>query len=59
VQGPLDSAIVRRVVARNQAQILHCYEQLLNRQPEASGRVVVAFVITPSGSRRAASAVSE
>ncbi|MBK7153510.1 MAG: AgmX/PglI C-terminal domain-containing protein [Sandaracinaceae bacterium] len=58
VQGPLDSAIVRRVVTRNQAQILHCYEQLLNRQPEASGRVVVAFLITPSGSVASAS-VSE
>lgn len=55
VQGPLDSAIVRRVVARNQAQILHCYEQLLNRQPEASGRVIVEFVVVPSGSVSAAS----
>jgi TonB family protein len=53
VQGPLGSAIVRRVVARNQAQILHCYEQLLHRQPEASGRVVVTFVIGATGAVRA------
>lgn len=55
VQGPLASAIVRRVVSRNQAQVQHCYEQLLYRHPEASGRVVVAYVITPPGSVASAS----
>ncbi|RZA13801.1 MAG: AgmX/PglI C-terminal domain-containing protein, partial [Proteobacteria bacterium] len=30
-------------------QIRHCYEQLLQRSPNANGKIKVAFVIGPAG----------
>ncbi len=50
VMGSLDKDLVAKVVQANQRQILYCYEMQLNRLPHLSGKVVVKFVVSPTGS---------
>ena len=49
VSGALSPEAIRRVVLRNLGQVTHCYEQGLASNPMLGGRVVVRFVITPTG----------
>lgn len=49
VQGGLTADQIRTVIQRNIGQVQRCYELLLRRQPTASGRVTVAFMIAPNG----------
>ncbi|MFO0653391.1 MAG: AgmX/PglI C-terminal domain-containing protein [Polyangiales bacterium] len=49
VSGMLSPEAIRRVVLRNLGQVTHCHEQGLAQNPNATGRVVVRFVITPTG----------
>ncbi|MCS6797142.1 MAG: TonB family protein [Myxococcota bacterium] len=49
VIGGLTREQVRRVVARNRAQVAHCYEQRLQARPDLQGRVTIAFVVGPDG----------
>lgn len=56
IQGGLTADQVRRVLQRNIGQVQHCYEQALARKPELGGRILVSFVITPTGSVASASA---
>ncbi len=49
VAGPLSNDEVVRVVERSLAPVGQCYEQLHARDPAASGRVVMHFVIDPGG----------
>ncbi len=49
VTGSLSKEVIRRVVNQHKAEIKFCYERELNKQPDLEGRVVVAFVISPSG----------
>lgn len=50
VRGGLGIDAVRRVVRRNVAQVRHCYEQGLRRNPDLAGVLGVAFVVAPTGS---------
>jgi TonB family protein len=49
VSGGLTSQEVQAVIRANLNQIRHCYEQLLQRSPSASGKVKVKFTINASG----------
>ena len=58
VSGGLTSQEVQAVIRANLNQIRHCYEQLLQRSPNSSGKVKVKFRITPTGRVSSASIVS-
>lgn len=49
VSGGLTSQEIMAVIRANLNQIRHCYEQLLQRAPNASGKMSVNFVIDVSG----------
>src|SRR5690554_24613 len=49
VEGQLDRAIIERVIRQHRREIRSCYEQELQRNPGLEGRVVVSFVIDPTG----------
>ncbi len=50
IRGQLDRSIIQRVIRQHRREIRACYESALQRDPDLDGRVVVAFVIDPSGS---------
>jgi len=56
VQGGLTADQIRRVIQRNIAQVQHCYEQGLQRNPSLAGRVTVGFIISSTGAVGSASA---
>jgi TonB family protein len=47
--GCLDKELIRRVVREHLGQVRYCYEQLLPRMPNLSGRVVVKWHVTGDG----------
>jgi hypothetical protein len=47
--GGLTSQEIMTVIRQNLNQIRHCYEQLLQRSPNAAGRLKVNFVVGPAG----------
>jgi TonB family protein len=49
VRGSLSAEVIRRVVRRHINEVRFCYEQELTRNPTLAGRVVVTFVISPTG----------
>lgn len=51
VQGPLPPPVVRRVVMRNTAQILHCVEQGMASEPgmNVNGLLRLRFAVSPAG----------
>lgn len=49
VEGQLDREIIERVIRQHRREIRACYEQELQRNPGLEGRVVVSFVIDPTG----------
>ena len=49
VRGPLDIAIVRRVIRRNIKDVRLCYVQQLEKKPRLSGRLRVHFTIASTG----------
>lgn len=49
VLGALPQDDIRQVIHRNRQQIQYCYELHLAKDPHASGRVEVQFVIAPDG----------
>lgn len=50
VSGGLTAQEIMAVIRANLNQIRHCYEQLLQRSPSASGKMVTNFVIGTGGS---------
>lgn len=50
VNGELDTAIVRRILRRNQAKLAYCYEKQLLVEPQLSGTVTAHFEIGADGS---------
>ena len=50
IRGQLSRDAIQRVVRQHRREVLHCYEQELERDPELAGRVVVGFTIYPTGS---------
>ncbi len=49
VSGGLTTQEVQAVIRANLNQIRHCYEQLLQRSPNANGKIKVAFTIGADG----------
>lgn len=49
VAGGLDRDQIAAVINRHRGQIVYCYEQGLQNQPQLTGRVTVDFVIGPAG----------
>jgi len=49
VSGGLTAQEIMAVIRANLNQIRHCYEQLLQRSPSASGKMSVMFVINTAG----------
>lgn len=47
--GSLDKEVIRRVIRRNINAVRYCYEGGLRRDPLLAGRIMVQFVISPSG----------
>jgi TonB family protein len=58
VRGSLDREVIRRVIRRHIGAVQRCYEQGLAADPTLAGRVVVSFIISPTGAVPAAT-VSE
>lgn len=56
IRGALAAEVIDRVVGRHINEVRFCYEQQFNRNPSLSGRVVVGFIISPSGTVQSASA---
>ncbi len=48
-EGTLDKDQIRKVVRERIVEIRHCYNQALQDDPEAQGRVVIDFTIGPKG----------
>ena len=49
VTGALDKAIIRRVINKNRQAIKYCYDKELQKQKDLHGKIVVTFVISPTG----------
>jgi Ca-activated chloride channel family protein len=49
VSGSLSSHIIRRIVRAHKSEIRGCYNRALIADPDAAGRVVLEFVISPRG----------
>ncbi len=49
IKGCLAEQVVGRVVARHNTQVKYCYEKELQRNPDLSGKVVMAFTIDGKG----------
>lgn len=45
VEGDLDATIIRRIVRAHIADIRHCYNEGLQRDPELAGKLAVRFTI--------------
>ena len=58
VSGGLTTQEVQAVIRANLNQIRHCYEQLLQRSPSASGKIKVQFVVGVNGRVSSASILS-
>lgn len=58
VKGSLSKEAIRRVVQRHKREVSFCYEQALQQRPDLQGRVVISFIISPTGAVQS-SAVGE
>jgi TonB family protein len=54
VLGAMPKEIIRRVIHRHSPEVRLCYERELLRRPDLTGRVVVRFIISPTGTVTAA-----
>ena len=50
VTGSLDREIIRRVISKHRPEIKYCYESQLVKHKDLMGKIVVTFVIAPTGS---------
>ena len=50
ILGPLDKALIEKVVRRDLNQIKYCYTRELTKDPSLKGKVVVKFTIAKDGS---------
>ena len=58
VVGSLSKEVIKRVVRRHISEVKYCYEMALAKNPTLAGRVVVKFVISPTGAVNAATLAS-
>ena len=49
VRGALDKEIIQRIISRNMGEVKRCYVGQLVSHPKLEGRVVIRFVVSPSG----------
>ncbi|MCX6118180.1 MAG: AgmX/PglI C-terminal domain-containing protein [Proteobacteria bacterium] len=49
VEGGLTAQEIMNVIRAHLNEIRHCYEQLLQRSPSASGKIAVEFIVAVSG----------
>lgn len=49
IKGPIDPAMVQRMVWRSHARLQYCYERELVKQPALAGELVVRFMIGKDG----------
>ncbi len=49
IVGSLDKELIRRVIKANLGQIRYCYESELQAKPNLAGKVLVRFIINPTG----------
>jgi len=54
VRGSLSREVIRRVIRRHINEVRFCYEQELNARPDLEGRVLVSFIISPTGAVQSA-----
>lgn len=54
IDGGLDADLIAEVVRRNQGQIMFCYEQGLQSDPQLAGRVAVKWTIGGNGQVKSA-----
>ncbi len=54
VRGSLSREVIRRVIQRHINEVRFCYEQELNQSPDLMGRVMISFIISPSGAVQSA-----
>ncbi len=54
VRGSLSREVIRRVIRRHINEVRFCYEQELNQRPDLEGRVLVSFIISPTGAVQSA-----
>ncbi|MCA9605842.1 MAG: TonB family protein [Myxococcales bacterium] len=54
VRGSLSREVIRRVIQRHINEVRFCYEQELNSRPDLEGRVMVSFIISPTGAVQSA-----
>ena len=58
VRGSLSREVIRRVIQRHINEVRFCYEQELNARPDLEGRVMVNFIIAPTGAVQSAAVSS-
>lgn len=56
VANSLDTALIKRIIARKRTNIRACYDTTLQTQPDAAGKMVVKFSIAANGRVTEASA---
>lgn len=49
VRGSLSKEAIRREIHRHLNEVRACYEQELNARPDLSGRVMIKFIVAPTG----------
>ncbi len=54
VRGSLSREVIRRVIRRHLNEVRFCYEQELGQRPDLQGRVMVSFIISPTGAVQSA-----
>ncbi|MCB9591317.1 MAG: AgmX/PglI C-terminal domain-containing protein [Sandaracinaceae bacterium] len=54
VRGSLSREVIRRVIRRHINEVRFCYEQELNSRPDLEGRIMVSFIISPTGAVQSA-----
>jgi TonB family protein len=55
--GSLEKSEIRRVIRKHRAEYRYCYEKALNANHDLNGKIVVKFVISPSGAVSVATVV--
>lgn len=58
VEGGLDRDQIIAVIERNKGQAVYCYEKGIQSNPNLGGRVMIKFLVGPSGSVSSASVAS-
>lgn len=55
VKGSLSKEVIRRVIRQHLNEVRFCYEQGLSTKPDLEGRVIVSFIISPTGTVQSSS----